>query len=86
MGGWEGQAQRERRSFSEEEGPDGSKIIKVKRAFQERELVTSGWGKDLEEVRTQVMLLFRGGAEEGLEKDVTCGMYLPGVKKCMIRH
>lgn len=52
--------------------PRGSNILKAKRVFQEREL---------EEVRAKVMLDLRGGVGRGkaCERDVTCGMYLPGV-------
>lgn len=36
------------KSCSERESPDGSNIIKAKKAFQEREQVTSRCGRELE--------------------------------------
>ena len=60
-----------KRSFSEKLGPAGSNIIKARRASQEREQVTRSCARELEMMRTKVMLELRRRAEEGSERDVT---------------
>lgn len=59
-----------KRGFSEKLGPAGSNI-KARRASQERKQGSRSCARELEMMRTKVMLELRRRAEEGSERDVT---------------